>query len=94
MKKIIALMLALVIVFTSASCLAKENPDPVYVIGDLVISRPLSICAFVIGTAIFIVALPTAVISQSTKQTAEALVKEPFDYAFTRDLGEFDPDSY
>ncbi|RJQ24070.1 MAG: hypothetical protein C4560_00320 [Nitrospiraceae bacterium] len=88
MKKIIIVMLALVIVFTSTGAFAKERPEAVNIMGDLFIMRPLGFCSFVLGTAVFIVALPTAAISKSTKQTADVLVGDTYRFTFTRPLGE------
>jgi len=90
MKKTVALLLALMIIFTSSAVFAKEKPDAANVIGDMVLLRPLGVCTVVIGTAFFIVSLPIAVISQSTKLTAEVLVADPFKFTFTRPLGEIE----
>jgi len=90
MKKMVAILLASMIIFTSSAVFAKEKPDAGNIIGDMVILRPIGVCTLVIGTAFFIVTLPIAVISQSTKQTAEVLVADPFKYTFTRPLGEID----
>ncbi|MBI4847919.1 MAG: hypothetical protein HY808_04980 [Nitrospirae bacterium] len=88
MKKILIVFLTLVIVFTSTAVFAKDKPQASHVIGDLAIMRPLGLCSFVLGTAIFVVALPTALISGSTKQTAEVLVGDTFRFTFTRPIGE------
>jgi hypothetical protein len=90
MKKITALLLVLVITFTSSAVFAKEKPDAINIVGDVVILRPFGFCALVIGTAFFVVSLPIAVISQSTKQTAEVMVADPFKFTFTRPLGEIE----
>ncbi len=90
MKKTVALLLALMIIFTSSAVFAKDKPDAVNVIGDMVLLRPLGVCTLVVGTAFFIVSLPIAVISQSTKQTAEVLVSDPFKFTFTRPLSEIE----
>jgi len=90
MKKTVALLLALMIIFTSSVVFAKDKPDAANIIGDMVLLRPLGVCTVVIGTAFFIVSLPIAVISQSTRQTAEVLVADPFKFTFTRPLGEID----
>jgi hypothetical protein len=90
MKKVLTILLTVVVLFTSTAVFAKEKPEPEEVIGDLVFLRPLGFCSFVLGTAVFIVSLPAAVVTKSTKQTAEVLVKEPFDYTFKRPLGEME----
>lgn len=90
MKKTVALFLVLMIIFTSSAVFAKEKPDAINIMGDIVILRPFGFCSLVIGTAFFIVSLPIAVISKSTKQTAEVMVGDPFKYTFTRPLGEIE----
>ena len=90
MKKMVTILLALIIIFTSSAVFAKDKPDAGNIIGDMLILRPLGVCTLVIGTAFFIVTLPIAVISQSAKQTAEVLVADPFKFTFTRPLGEIE----
>ncbi len=90
MKKVVALLLALVIIFSSSAAFAKEKPEAINVMGDIVLLRPLGFSGLVIGTTFFIVSLPIALISSSTKQTAEVLVVDPFKFTFTRPLGEFE----
>jgi len=90
MKKTVAILLAIMIIFTASAVFAKDKPGAANIIGDMVLLRPLGVCSLVIGTAFFIVSLPIAAISQSTKQTAEVLVADPFKFTFTRPLGEID----
>src|SRR5688572_10413155 len=58
------------------------------VAADVVVVRPVSFLATVLGTALFVVSLPVAAISGSTSRTAEALVLRPGRMTFTRPLGE------
>jgi len=88
MKKTVAILLVLMIMLTSSAVFAKEKPAAESIIGDMVFLRPLGVCSLVVGTAFFVVTLPIAAISQSTKQTAEVLVVDPFKFTFTRPLGE------
>ena len=90
MKKTVAILLALMIIFTSSAVFAKDKPDAGAIIGDMILLRPLGICTLVVGTAFFIVTLPIAVTSQSSKQTAQVLVADPFNFTFTRPLGEIE----
>ena len=52
--------------------------------------RPACLVATVLGSAVFIVALPAATISKSVKQTADTLVVKPANATFTRPLGNMD----
>jgi hypothetical protein len=90
MKKVFIILLTVAFIFTSTAVFAKEKPDGEYIVGDLVFLRPLGFCALVIGSTAFVLALPMAVITKSTRQSAEALVKKPFDYTFKRPLGEME----
>ena len=90
MKKTVAILLALMIMLTSSAVFAKDKPSAGNIIGDMVLLRPIGLCTIVIGTAFFIVTLPIAATSQSTKQTAQVLVADPFKFTFTRPLGEID----
>jgi hypothetical protein len=71
-------------------CQALDNGTPEAVIVDTVVVRPACFAVTVVGTAFFVVALPFAAISKSTKSTAQALVVKPAKATFTRPLGQFD----
>jgi len=58
------------------------------VAADVIVVRPVSFVATILGSALFLVALPVAAISGSTEQTAEALVLKPARATFTRPLGD------
>ncbi|MGB8368183.1 MAG: hypothetical protein ACLPYZ_11790 [Limisphaerales bacterium] len=59
------------------------------VVADVAIVRPGCFVATVVGSAVFIAALPIAVISRSVKDTADTLVVQPAKATFTRPLGDF-----
>jgi hypothetical protein len=56
---------------------------------DLIIARPLGFVGVALGTSIFVVTLPFAVATGSADNTARALVAEPYNFTFVRDLGEY-----
>ena len=72
------------------SALATDQPQPEVVAADVLVMRPALFAATVVGSAIFIVALPVAAISKRVKSTAHALVVAPAQATFTRPLGDFD----
>ncbi len=84
------------ILITSALFLAASAPrtqafeDRSFeaVAGDVLVVRPLSFVATVLGSALFVLSLPVAAISKSTPETAEALVMRPARATFTRPMGE------
>lgn len=57
---------------------------------DLFIMRPLSLVGTVVGTAVYIVALPFNVLTLNLAEPGRRLVVEPAKYTFTRDLGDLD----
>ena len=59
------------------------------VVGDLALVRPGCFAVTVLGSAIFIVALPFAAMSGSVHDTADTLVLHPAAATFTRPLGDF-----
>ena len=57
---------------------------------DVAVARPISFAATVIGSALFVVSLPIALLSHSTKDTAHVLVEAPAKDTFTRPVGDLD----
>ena len=85
-----------VLIFISALFLAASAPSTSAfddgsfeaVAADVVVVRPFSFVATLIGSALFVVSLPVAAVSDSVSDTAEALVLNPGRMTFTRPLGE------
>ena len=57
--------------------------------GDVLLVRPLGTAATIGGFGIFAVASPFAAMADATEDVFDTLVKEPADYTFNRDLGDF-----
>jgi hypothetical protein len=53
-------------------------------------SDPLGLAGTVIGTAIFIVALPINALTLNFKEPARRLILEPAEYTFVRELGDLE----
>jgi len=66
-----------------------DKPTGTEITFDFIIARPLGLVGLAMGTTIFIATFPLAAITGSTKNTASALVGEPFDFTFVRGLGEY-----
>jgi hypothetical protein len=73
-----------------ASGSAYDNGQPTTVAVDAVVVRPACFLATLVGSAVFVVALPVAAISKSVKSTAHALVVTPANATFSRPLGDMD----
>lgn len=56
---------------------------------DLLLVRPAGIAATLVGSVIFVVALPFTLISGDTQHSLDKLIKEPGKYTFDRPLGYF-----
>ena len=69
---------------------ADKTPGPLAVAADAVVVRPLCLASTIVGSALFVVALPVAAASKSVKPTAEALVAKPAAATFKRPLGDLD----
>jgi hypothetical protein len=88
----------LMVLFTATPTLADQGraertaaaPSAEAIFADIVVVRPLTFAATVIGSALFVVALPVAAISRSVEPTAHALVVRPARATFTRPLGDFE----
>lgn len=57
---------------------------------DVVVMRPVCFVATILGTALFVVALPVSVPARSVKKTAHWFVVRPAKATFTRPIGELE----
>ena len=64
-----------------------DDGSPEAIAADVLVVRPVCFVATIVGSALFLVALPVAAISKSTDKTAHALVVRPAEATFTRPLG-------
>ena len=76
---------------SAATCSATDdNGGPMEVAADALVVRPVCLAATVVGSAVFVVALPAAALSKSVKKTANTLVVKPANATFKRPLGDMD----
>jgi len=88
MKNTMILVLTLSLILTSTPVFAADT-DGFIILMDIVIARPFGLASLAVGSAIFVVTLPFAALSKSTKQTADTLVVDPFRFTFVRPPGDF-----
>jgi hypothetical protein len=92
---ILAIILALVAAPLGASAMAPdtftetEETTGARMAADLLMVRPVGIAATLVGSAVFVVALPFTMISGDTQHSLDKLIKEPGKYTFNRPLGYF-----
>ena len=88
MKKLkVTILIVICIFMTSVPAFGNDQAFETTV--DILLVRPVSLAATVVGTAVFIVSLPFSIPSKSVGATAQTLVVEPFNYTFTRPIGQF-----
>ena len=68
---------------------SRASQDALMVTGDVELARPACFLATLIGSVIFVVALPIAATSGSVHETADTLIGQPAAATFTRPLGDF-----
>lgn len=66
-----------------------DEPTGTDIVFDFMIARPLGFVSVALGTSLFVVTLPFAVVTGSAGNTAKALVAQPYNFTFVRDLGEY-----
>ena len=89
MKKITAVILVLAFLVVSVPVFAGTENDAATE-GDILAARPLGIVSVVGGAALWLVALPFAVLTGSLPKTTETLITNPVKYTFARPVGDFD----
>jgi hypothetical protein len=90
MKKSLTLVGTLVVILTfAAQAPASTQKDSGAIVADVLLARPFCLAATVVGSAVFVVALPLAATSGSVHTTAHALVVAPAWATFARPLGDF-----
>jgi hypothetical protein len=87
--KLLTVVCVTVIGLCSVNAGHASEDDPLDVVADVALVRPGCFVATMLGSVVFIVALPIAVISRSVKKTADTLVVQPAKATFTRPLGDF-----
>lgn len=86
--KILMLFCAITLVMGSFTATRAED-NSVAAVADVVLVRPGCFLATIVGSAVFVLALPIAATSHSVKSTADTLVMAPAQATFTRPIGDF-----
>lgn len=88
MKRLFIVSVTAIVLLTSAIAFAESRKDE-NIMADALIVRPVGLATIVAGTAIFLVSLPFAVITNDVSTAAKQLVINPVNYTFDRPLGDF-----
>lgn len=91
---VVSLSLATLALADSGTCSPCEDSDWSVergwaAFGDVLLVRPLGTAGTIAGFGIFAVASPFAAMADATEDVFDTLVKQPADYTFNRDLGDF-----
>jgi hypothetical protein len=89
--KLMTLVCVLAITLGSATpSMASGDYGALETVADVLVVRPGCFVATIVGSVIFVVALPVAAISKSVNKTANVLVVQPAKATFTRPVGDLD----
>lgn len=75
------------IAFAGNSSIVVEKPSALAMTGDLIVARPLLLGMTIIGTAVFLVALPFTLLGGNMAESGKTLVVGPAMTTFVRCLG-------
>jgi len=87
--KFLILLCIITMAMGNISVSRAANDNDIATITDVALVRPGCFLATVLGSALFVVALPIAACSGSIKSTANTLVAAPAQATFTRPIGDF-----
>jgi hypothetical protein len=97
-RKLISCLLAITLAtpstgFVSSACAADydsntEGPSGGAMLADAVLMRIPMTAVTIAGAAVFVVTLPFSALGGNVGEAGTKLVKEPFEYAWVRPLGE------
>jgi hypothetical protein len=100
MKRILLLLLTLSLVVTSlcsAGWAGRDNSlgrnDPIaheWSMLDVLVARPLGVCAGILGSAIFVVSLPFTIPAGGVRDAADMFIVKPFQFSFVRQFPDDD----
>jgi hypothetical protein len=88
MKRLFIILVAAIVFLTGTIAFAESGKDE-NIVADVLVIRPVGLATIVAGTAIFLVSLPVALITNDVSTTAKQLVVKPVNYTFDRPLGDF-----
>jgi hypothetical protein len=88
-SKFLTVLCLLAVCFANVNTCRASGDNSLDVVADVVLVRPGCFIATVIGSAVFVVALPFAATSKSIHTTADTLVVHPAEATFSRPVGDF-----
>ncbi len=92
MKKTLIIIMTIMFALTSTLSFAANTDKDEAMIMDTLIGRPVGLAATVVGSVIFVLALPFSLLGGNTSDTARSLVVNPAKFTFVRPVGDIGPD--
>jgi len=89
MKTKVLMILCTVTLLMGNVSMSRADDNSIATITDVALVRPGCFVATILGSAVFVVALPIAALSHSIRSTADTLVIGPAQATFTRPIGDF-----
>ncbi|NNG00329.1 MAG: hypothetical protein HKM93_13165 [Desulfobacteraceae bacterium] len=89
---VLAIVLVLIPFCASAAVEFEEDDKDIQagkMAADVLVVRPLSLAATLIGGGLFIISLPFSALGGNTKEAYQRLLEDPAKYTFARPLGDF-----
>ena len=68
---------------------ALDDDKAAYMLGDLVVMRPLGFAATAVGAVAYVLALPFSLAGGNEPEVRQKLMGDPAGYTFARPLGDF-----
>jgi hypothetical protein len=89
-KTAIAMLVVCALIMISAPALAETPRDGMVIVADVLLARPVGLISIVVGSVMWVVALPFSLPSDSVDMAGKLLVVDPCKFTFVRPLGDFD----
>lgn len=87
-RTIMTILVVIAVICVSVPAFAADKGDEaIMVAADVILVRPVSLAAVVVGTAVFVVSLPFTIPAGGVSKAARVLISEPFAYTFQRPIG-------
>ncbi len=87
-KTLIAFLVIFALVASTVPAMANDSKDT-EIIADALFVRPFGLASIVIGSVVFVVALPFSIPTRSIGKVGQIVVVDPCKYTFVRPMGEF-----
>lgn len=89
-KTAMAMLVVCVLIVIAAPALAETPKDGMVIVADVLLARPAGLVTIVVGSVMWVVALPFSLPSGSVDTASQLLVVDPCKFTFIRPLGDFD----